>query len=129
MTISFEQRIKQKTLAWIAVFAILCHALMPSIAHMRDAAASIDETDFCPFHLAGMVHHPAKSGQSPLEKFNAPRCGFCVSGIVFAPPPSFLALLRAPEIFLVAACLSSITVLASCRVISPPLRGPPSSLA
>ena len=122
---SFEQRIKQKTLAWIAAFAILCHALMPSIAHMRDAAASGDEPDFCPVHLSLMGHHPVKNGQSPLEKFNAPRCGFCVAGISFAPPPSFPALVRAPDIFFIAARFSPVSVSGSGRIVSPPPRGPP----
>jgi hypothetical protein len=125
MTMSFEWHIKQRTIAWIAVFAILCHALVPSLSRIYAAPTSADATEFCPFHIAAALHWHGSAHESPLEKFNAPHCGFCVAGIFLAAPPSYALADNVSEVHRITTLLFSHSQYKSRTLISAPPRGPP----
>jgi hypothetical protein len=126
---SIRRRINMPVAAWLAVFAMLCHGLMPSISKTVAASDPVHIVEIChPAEHDSTLAFNAEAQKSPAEKFSDPKCGYCVAGIAFATPPAFQ--------FQAAVAEQPSTAVRSASIPNPkshiPLaafsRGPPASL-
>lgn len=114
--------------AWIALFAILCHALMPSLAQARLLPALQLPVEMCSVAgRPGQVVLLEDGKSTPLKKFEPVHCLFCLASSPAAglPPPMPAQILElaltSPD--LPAVCTPRVK---SCKQTAAPPRGPPS---
>jgi hypothetical protein len=121
-----QLRISRIFIAWIAIFAILCHALMPAISRLHAASMLAAMAEACPYGDHSAEHASAdNSHPSPLEKFNAPHCGFCIIGMSLATPPAFVPDIVVADIAVIAAHAVSVPNPKTSPSFAAPPRGPP----
>ncbi|MHA6847971.1 DUF2946 family protein (plasmid) [Ralstonia syzygii subsp. celebesensis] len=122
------KRMHRQIVAWVAIFAMLCHALMPAIAQAKAGAASPLLVQLCSVSGVKVVAIDAgKSTSSPEKPFNGQRCHYCLSGSHFALPPasgSAPVIAGLPKAVFVPAV--STPRLKSRKLAAAPPRGPPS---
>ncbi len=116
----------QKITVWIAILAILCQVLMPTIAQARSGSTPSNLIEICTaFGLETVSLNDGKAAPSPLQKLHAPHCALCVSGAPFAPPPSYdWAITGIDAVAIVAPLISTPNVKSRKLAVAPP-RGPP----
>ena len=115
--------------AWIAIFAMLCHALMPAIAQATaGSVAPALLVQLCSVSGVKMVAIGVDKPTSPPDKpFSSPHCPYCQIGSHFALPPAFgpaCSVARLPTADFVPAV--STPRVKSRKLAAAPPRGPPS---
>lgn len=78
--------------AWIAIFAILCHALMPMVAQMHAATSSQIAVEICTISgIWQVVLEDGKAAPSPIGHLHVKHRAFCFDGDHCALPSSPMA--------------------------------------
>jgi hypothetical protein len=124
------KRINQRVTAWIAIFAILCHALMPAVAQARAAFPDDGVAEICTSSgLREVAMDHGKPVPSPLKKFHTPHCAFCIAAGMLAPPPSHKSVFADVHTGTFTVPLVSTPHVNSRKLAAAQPRGPPSFLA
>jgi hypothetical protein len=117
--------INRKVTAWIAILAVLCQVLMPSIAQARSGSTDDHLTEICSaFGIKTVYLADGKSTPSPLLKFQAPHCAFCLSGPI-APPSYYVPAVAVIDGVAVVVPLVSTPNVKFRKLAAAPPRGPP----
>ena len=122
------QRVRRGVAAWIAIFAMLCQALVPTFAQARaDRSPSALVLQLC--SASGeqqVVLDDGASKPAPAKSFQTAHCPYCTGTPHFALPPVDLpAAIPARFVNRIYAPLVATPVVKSRKLAAAPPRGPP----
>ncbi|MET3131737.1 hypothetical protein AAKU55_002000 [Oxalobacteraceae bacterium GrIS 1.11] len=121
-----SKRIRRNVTAWIALLAILCQAMVPTLAQARAAASATPWAQICSVaNIAADSADQFGHASSPLKTLHAGHCSFCLSLGEWLLPGSgdgFVGPAKAHTLYEAAPAPGRI---ASQACTSPPPRGPP----
>jgi len=122
------QCVRRGVAAWIAIFAILCQAFMPTFAQARaDRSPSALVLQLCSASGARQIGlDDGASKPSPAKSFQAAHCPYCTGTPHFAlPPVDVPASIPARFVNRIYAPLVAAPFVKSHKLAAAPPRGPP----
>ncbi|WP_323120352.1 DUF2946 family protein [Burkholderia alba] len=122
------KRTRRGVVAWLAIFAMLCQSLMPTLAQAYAGRASSPLVlQLC---TAGGFKQISLDGasptSSPAKTFYTPHCPYCSSGHHFALPPVPIAIVADAQ-YVSTAFVPAVSTprVKSRKLAAAPPRGPP----